>query len=223
MNIKGEHNRVIIWHKGRAIELDPSENINGFSEITIEGDNNTIELELPLAANNEPFHSNSIFMYGYNHFCHIASTFKFFENRIDFFNCDGSLYIGANTSMRNTVIGLGYKSDIKIGEKCMIAECNIRGSDFHSIIDIETNKVINIPHQPCYIGNNVWLAERARILKNAFIADGCIVGAESVVATQFYEKNCVIVGNPAKIVRHNTTWDRQNYLDYISKGPFIYE
>ena len=65
--------------------------------------------------------------------------------------------------------------------------------------------------------------ERARILKNAFVADGCIVGAESVVATQFYEKNCVIVGNPAKIVRHNTTWDRQNYLDYISKGPFIYE
>lgn len=104
----------------------------------------------------------------------------------------------------------------------MIAESNIRGSDFHPIIDIETNKVINIPSQRLYIGNHVWLAERSRILKNAYISDGCIVGAEAVIAKKFEEPNCIIAGNPAKIIKKNITRDRYNYTSYSEFGPFKY-
>lgn len=222
MNIKGENNHIIIRNNQNFWEVSADENIEGFSEIVIDGNNNTIELEFPLHAEGEFFTNNRIRIFGRNHYCHICSTFKFHDNFIDFFEENASLYIGRNTSVRNTGIALSYKSDIYIGEGCMIAESNIRGSDFHPIIDIETNKVINIPSQRLYIGNHVWLAERSRILKNAYIPDGCIVGAEAVIAKKFEESNCIIAGNPAKIIKKNITWDRYNYTSYSEFGPFKY-
>ena len=38
------------------------------------------------------------------------------------------------------------------------------------------------------------------------IPDGAIVGAYSVVAGRFDEKNSVIAGNPARVVKRNIEW-----------------
>lgn len=50
------------------------------------------------------------------------------------------------------------------------------------------------------IGNNVWVGDKATILPNVTIGDNCIIGANSVV-TKSFPRNCVIGGNPAKIIR----------------------
>ena len=53
---------------------------------------------------------------------------------------------------------------------------------------------------PIIIGNNVLIGSGAVILPNVTIGDNCIIGANSVV-TKSFEKNSVIAGNPAKLIK----------------------
>ncbi|MCR5564341.1 MAG: sugar O-acetyltransferase [Gammaproteobacteria bacterium] len=50
------------------------------------------------------------------------------------------------------------------------------------------------------IGNNVWIGGSVTILPGVHIADGCVIGAGSVV-TKDTEANSVYAGNPAKLLR----------------------
>ena len=220
--IKGERNRIIIWEKGVSRELCPGERIAGFTEIVIDGNDNTLELEMPLAAEGQLLGNNRLHMWGNEHVCRIGSMFKFWNNLIDFFYQNGRLVIGKNTSVRDSVISSSDKSQIEIGEECMIAEVTIRGADSHTVYDVATNEVLNIPRKTLRIRDRVWLGERSCILKNAEIAEGCIVGAEAVVAKTFDEPNCVIAGNPARVVRTGVTWDRTGPLFYANEGAWKY-
>lgn len=215
--INGEGNKIIIRENGVFRGLGAGERVAGFAEIIIEGSDNILELEFPLAASNCTIH-----MIGKRHYCKICPTFKFMNNFIFFFAGDTSLTIGKNTTIRDTTIGLDYKSCIEIGQECMIAEAAIRGTDFHTIYDTATREILNIPHKALHIGNRVWLGEKCRILKNAEIADGCIVGAETVVAKVFDEPDCAIAGNQAKIVKRGITWDRATISEYMDRGPWTY-
>lgn len=69
-----------------------------------------------------------------------------------------------------------------------------------------------------YIGNNCFIAVGAIILPGVKIGDEVIVGAGSVV-TKNIPSNCVVAGNPAKIVRKNIVMnnfaalENWNYID----------
>lgn len=54
------------------------------------------------------------------------------------------------------------------------------------------------------IGNNCWLGAGCLVLKDVHIGDNCIVGAGSVV-TKDIPDCCVVVGNPAKIIKRKDT------------------
>ncbi len=96
---------------------------------------------------------------------------------------------------------------IEIGDNCMIASgAYITDSDWHGIYDrIERNAV----PAPIRIGNNVWIGDRALVLKGVTIGDNAIVGACAVV-TKDVPANVVVAGNPARIVKE---------LD--PSGPFV--
>lgn len=51
------------------------------------------------------------------------------------------------------------------------------------------------------IGENCWIGMNSVILPGVTLGNHTIVGAGSVV-TKSFEGNCVIAGNPAKIIRH---------------------
>jgi acetyltransferase-like isoleucine patch superfamily enzyme len=53
-----------------------------------------------------------------------------------------------------------------------------------------------------YIGKNCFIAVKSIILPGIKIGDGVIVGAGSVV-TKDVPSNCIVAGNPAKIIREN--------------------
>lgn len=59
------------------------------------------------------------------------------------------------------------------------------------------------------IGDHVWLGKGVSVLKNTFIGSDAVVGMKSVV-TENIPSSSLAVGNPAKVVRHGITWNRQH-------------
>jgi acetyltransferase-like isoleucine patch superfamily enzyme len=84
----------------------------------------------------------------------------------------------------------------------------VRTSDGHSVVDMTTNKAINLP-KDVHIGDRVWVSEDVSFLKGAQIPADCVVGSRAVVTKAFSQSNCVIAGFPAKVVKENIRWDRR--------------
>ena len=73
-------------------------------------------------------------------------------------------------------------------------------TDFHSLENVLMNEITK-PQRDVTIGDNVWTGARSVILKGSNIADGCVIGANSVVSGKYTIPNCIIAGNPAKVIK----------------------
>ena len=64
------------------------------------------------------------------------------------------------------------------------------------------------------IEKNVWVGENVSILPGVTIGANSIIGANSVV-TKDIDKNCIAVGNPAKVIKkydyETKKWEKYNY------------
>lgn len=144
---------------------------------------------------------------------------------------DNIIYIGEMASAigatfciedSNNTIKIGNKSSlcgqillaacegtcIEIGED-MLASSNIelRTSDSHAIYN-ENNKRINMAEN-IKIGKHVWIGTGVRINKGVTIGEGCVVGNGSVVTRKIPNRNVIVAGNPAQIVKENIKWTRE--------------
>ena len=63
------------------------------------------------------------------------------------------------------------------------------------------------------IGDNVYIGPGAVLFGNITIADGCYIGANSVVTKSCYEKNAVLVGAPARIIKYEQKcwWEKNKW------------
>lgn len=122
----------------------------------------------------------------------------------------GDIIIGNGTSTgRNFLCLSGSHSFAKIGNDCMFsADTSVLGTNSHSIFNMETKENLSLREKGVFIGNHVWLGKSATVLCNSEIADGCIVGANSIVKINS-PSNCLLVGNPAKISATKRMWDRR--------------
>ncbi|MDR2527225.1 MAG: hypothetical protein LBC92_05125 [Rickettsiales bacterium] len=91
----------------------------------------------------------------------------------------------------------------------------IYASDVHSIFDIHTKKLLNRVSSPLIIGNHCWIGRDVKLLKNAGISNNTIVGMGSVVTKKFTESYIAIAGNPAKIIKRDIDWTRENPHGYL--------
>lgn len=66
--------------------------------------------------------------------------------------------------------------------------------------DIE-NLNEHTPSKDVIIGKKCWIGMNSVILPGVILGDSTIVGAGSIVTKSFEEGHCVIVGNPARIIR----------------------
>ena len=99
---------------------------------------------------------------------------------------------------------------LKIGENtCIGGNCKILDNDFHPIEAEARNKLLRdenggdsdlVPSREIKIGKNCFIGCNSIILKGTVLGDGCVVGAGAVVAGKF-EDNCVIAGNPARVIK----------------------
>lgn len=127
---------------------------------------------------------------------------------------DGSeISIGNGTTLHGREEGAIHMaadegSRITIGEDCMLAHSiQIRSTDSHSIVDLN-GKRLN-PAKDVKIGNHCWIGLRCIILKGTEVAHNCVVAAGAVCSKKYPDSNCVLAGNPAKVVKREIDWDRK--------------
>lgn len=116
--------------------------------------------------------------------------------------------IGNNVGISGATIYARKK--ITIGDNtCIGGNCKILDNDFHPIEVEKRNCLLMDPNggdsdlvsaREIKIGKNCFVGCNSIILKGTVLGDGCVVGAGAVVAGKF-EDNCVIAGNPAKVIR----------------------
>lgn len=116
--------------------------------------------------------------------------------------------IGDNVGISGATIYARKK--ITIGENtCIGGNCKILDNDFHPIEAEMRNKLLQdakggdsdlVPSRDIQIGKNCFLGCNSIILKGTVLGNGCVVGAGAVVCGKF-EDNCVIAGNPARVIK----------------------
>lgn len=114
---------------------------------------------------------------------------------------EAEIHIGNNVGISGSTIYA--RKGITIGDNTLIGgNVKILDNDFHPI-EIEArncNVKEKIGVKPIVIGESCFIGCNSLILKGTVIGNGCVVGAGSVVSGQF-EDNCVIAGNPARVVK----------------------
>lgn len=115
---------------------------------------------------------------------------------------NAEIIIGNNVGMSGVTIYA--RESIRIGNNTNIGgNTKILDNDFHPLEIEDRNLDIKekIKTKPIIIGENCFIGCNALILKGTVLGDGCIVGAGAVVSGRFEENNCIIAGNPARIIK----------------------
>lgn len=118
---------------------------------------------------------------------------------------DGLITIGDNVDIGNgTVIyaskcggGVTIGSNTVIAAQCYIIDMD-HGTQADKRIVEQTNSVA-----PVIIGEDVWIAANATVLKGSDIKDGAVIGAKSLVKGEIPE-NAIAVGIPATVKKYRT-------------------
>lgn len=129
------------------------------------------------------------------------------NSRFELLDSNTRIIIKNNTgfiAIRVLVAGFGNK--IEIGEHCLFAEnVELWASDTHSIIDLETNDRVNLD-KPIIIEDNVWICNRALVMKGVRIGKNSVIASGSIV-TKNIKNNAIAAGIPATVIKENIKWD----------------
>jgi acetyltransferase-like isoleucine patch superfamily enzyme len=156
----------------------------------------------------------------------IGTSYVGFLNKYDrtYLNIKGKLITKGYVA-----IGKGCRFDIGKDAVCRLSNCSITGqtnfiithsaeigdnsaiswgcefldTDFHKI-DYSDKKEKD---KGIIIGNHVLIGSHVKILKGARIEDNSVVAANSVVTKDFKEKNVLIAGNPARVIKREIWWE----------------
>ncbi len=113
--------------------------------------------------------------------------------------CTGELDL-ADHVLTNARVSIYCAKQIVIGRDALISwDTTIVDNDFHKLYDADNNWIN--PPAPIIIGERVWIGFGATIAKDTRLAAGTVIGAGAVVRGDFNDPNCVLSGNPARLVR----------------------
>lgn len=132
----------------------------------------------------------------------VNGNFSMYEGSSIFVAKNAVLELDGN-SFINTNSTIDCYLHIVIGSDCAISDyVRIQDSDNHFITE---NGLRKINSSPIIIGNHVWICKNAIILKGVTIGDGAVIAAGAVV-TKDVPENCIVAGNPAKVIKQNISW-----------------
>jgi len=189
------------------------------SRIMVSGENNTIILGSALS-----YTDFIINIKGDNKKIVIASSSKNINGlKIVSIRGEGqTISIGKNFSCGGMEIQMNDEDEsLSIGDNCLFSwGIKARTSDGHSIVDLVTNRAINLP-KDIVIADRVWVGEDVSFLKGSKISSDSVVGSRAVVTKPFEESHVVVAGFPAKVVKKNIKWDRRRPSEYNSQVQIL--
>lgn len=144
--------------------------------------------------------------HGSNNLVSIDENGQIISNHLFVYDDNNTLQIGKHfNSGRDTTIAILEGGSITIGDDCLFSyNVEVRNSDSHSLMDDKGNR-INYA-KDVVIGNHVWMAQRAIVLKGAIINDGCVVAANALVTNHFFEPASLLGGLPARVMKSGIDW-----------------
>lgn len=125
--------------------------------------------------------------------------------------CDGSMHrVDLPTYDADAVIEIGHRCylngtrlgcarGISIGDDCILADCRIMDTNFHSVYPGRRTDEKLVRKAPIVIGDDCWICAGAYILPGTRIGAGSTVAAGAVVMGRFPERS-LIAGNPARVI-----------------------
>jgi len=109
--------------------------------------------------------------------------------------------IGDNCWLNNNATIISDGKNIIIGKNCLIGtNLQIIDSDFHDLDPQSRFGGKNIIKKDVLIEENVFIGNNVTILKGVIIGKNSVIGASSVVTKRIPE-NCIVGGNPAKVIK----------------------
>lgn len=200
-----DKNKIIIVENGKERILKRKEKIKGLN-IRFKGRNNVMKIFMPSV-----FEGAEIEMLSEGGYIEINKTPRFTWH-IKMENGHNQKFIfgeGSDTSYFGEVHLLDSNAQVIVGKDCMFAgQIIIFASDAHTIFDINSKKALNKVDSSVTIGDHVWVAQGAKLLKNAQVPSNSIVANSAIVTKKFDEENIILAGNPAHVVKTNVNWDR---------------
>lgn len=157
--------------------------------------------------------SVSVSFLGDNNFVSIGRRVSVGKLRI---HCGRNVFcsIGEGTEIEGAEF-IATDGRIEVGQDCLFStEVTLRNHDKHHIFDSNTGERINHSGN-IKIGNHVWICHGVTLLGSASVGDNSIVGTMAVTSSTF-PKEVILAGNPAKIIRRNVCWSKDN-TDYYNR------
>lgn len=109
--------------------------------------------------------------------------------------------------------------ELSIGDDTIIASNVLITTENHGI-NLESKLSFArqpLDSKPIKIGKNVWIGQNSIILPGVTIGDNVVIGAGSVVTKDIYS-NCIVAGNPAKILKRynyeSHKWEKHIRTNY---------
>lgn len=129
---------------------------------------------------------------------------------------ESRVLIGDDSSALNVRL-ITARSEIVVGGDCMISgDVEINSAEQHALVDLCGDEPRIMPRRRSLrLGDHVWVGQRVLLVGDCQVGAGSVIGAGTVAAGR-YPNDCVIVGNPAAIRKHNVTWSRR--VDRIDEG-----
>ncbi|EOS8037905.1 acyltransferase [Enterococcus hirae] len=90
-----------------------------------------------------------------------------------------------------------YRGNITLGKGTYIAPNVGIITENHDLLNLDLHQKA----QDVVIGEQCWIGMNSVLLPGIILGPKTIVGAGSIVTKSFKEGNCVIAGNPAKVIR----------------------
>lgn len=111
---------------------------------------------------------------------------------------DAVIRLGDRVVLTGTRFGCQFR--IEVGDGAGLSDARIMDTDFHrSEVTDEPRHNTGGLGRPVIIGRNAWIGAGAMILKGVKVGDNSVAGAGAVVI-QDVPPNCVVFGNPARVI-----------------------